>query len=108
MAILRLEDSTNGQYSRRGLLRRDDGVDFEVNDVVPVGDPFVEIGDIGRFHQLKASLELLVDPARNVFQSFRSETAALTKAPIDWNRIAVLKMFDNHIQQSSGLPILLL
>ena len=78
---------------------------MELNDVAPIGNPFVEITLIRRFHQLKAAFELVIDPARDVLQSFRGETATLTKAPVDWNRIAILKVFDNHVQQTSYLRI---
>ena len=99
---------TIGQNSLRRFLRRNDGIDFEVNDVAPVRDPLLEICDIGRLHQLETAFEFVINPTRNVLQSFRSQAATLMKAPVDWNRIAILKVFDNHVEQSSHLWVLLL
>jgi hypothetical protein len=54
---------------------------------------------------LKAAFKLFIDPARDVLQPFRSKAATVTEALVDWNRIAILKMFDNHVKQTSYLQI---
>src|SRR4029078_13484995 len=82
------------------LFRSNDWIDFEVDDVAPIRNPFVEITDVRCLHQLKASFELFIDPARYVLQSFWRQAAVFSEALVHRNRIAVLKMFDNHVKQS--------
>jgi len=53
---------------------------------------------ISRFHNLKAVLEFLIDPARNVLQAVRSKAPAITEASIHRNRIIVFEVFNNHVE----------
>jgi hypothetical protein len=47
----------------QGILRGHYGKHLEVNDVAPVGDPLVEKASVVGFHELKAAMESLVNPA---------------------------------------------
>ncbi len=70
---------------------------------LPIGDPLVEITNLRSLHQLKASFELFIDPARHVLQSFRSQATVFSEVLVNRNRIAVFKMLDDHVKQSSYL-----
>src|SRR5581483_2062329 len=74
-----------------GLFGRDDWMDFEVDDVVPVCDPLLQKSGIGGFHYLEAALEFLVDPARNILQALWSQSPAIAKSPVEGNGSAFLK-----------------
>ena len=55
-----------------------------------------------RFHQLKASFEFFINPARNVLQTLRGQSTAIPEASIYGCRILILKAFDDHIEQRSS------
>ncbi len=55
-----------------------------------------------RFHQLKASFEFFIDPARYVSQTLRGQSTAILEASIYGYRILVLKVFDDHVEQSGS------
>jgi hypothetical protein len=52
------------------------------------------------FHQLKATGELFIDPARYVSQPFRSEATSIPEASIHGHGILILKVLNNHVEQS--------
>lgn len=45
------------------LIRGNDRVNFELDQVIPIDHPFVEMLAFVSFHQLKATFELFIDPA---------------------------------------------
>src|SRR5215471_16319507 len=90
------------RYFLRRFLRRDDRVNLKLDDITPVGHPFVKKVAIICLHQLKATAQFLIDPARHVLQPLRSEATAVAKATIHRNRVLVLKMLDDHVEQSDS------
>src|SRR6516225_10542006 len=81
----------------RSLVRGDDRVNLELNYVTPTRHPFVKKRAVSRFHQLKATREIFVDPARDVPYDVWSEPTALAKAPVDGSGIPIPEMFDDHV-----------
>jgi hypothetical protein len=84
-----------GDYAG-GLLRGNDGMDFEIDNVAPVLDPLIDQFAISCLHYLEAALEFLVDPARNILQAVWSHPAILTKSSIDRHRVTVSKVLNDH------------
>src|SRR5882762_3777234 len=54
------------------------------------------------FHQLKASFEFFIDPARNVLQTLRSQSPAVVEASIHGHRVPILEVFDDHVEQGGS------
>src|SRR5262249_3550868 len=50
------------------------------------------------FHQLIATLEFFIHPARNIDQPFGSQAPAVAKPAIHGYRIIVLEVFDDHVE----------
>src|ERR1051325_4538917 len=84
--------------SVRSFLGRDDWIDFEVNDVVPMSNPFVDVIDIGCLHQLKTNLQLLIHPTGKILQPLRRHPPVLSEAPVNRQRITIPKPLDNHVK----------
>src|ERR1051325_5436053 len=92
--------------SVRSFLGRDDWIDFEVNDVVPMSNPFVDVIDIGCLHQLKTNLQLIIHPTGKILQPLRRPPPMLSEAPVNRQRITIPKPLDNHVKHVQ-LPQLL-
>jgi hypothetical protein len=60
--------------------------------------PLVEKPSISGFHELKATCERFVDPARYIVQSVWSEPAAIAKASIYRDRILIQEVFNDHVK----------
>jgi hypothetical protein len=101
--MIRMSVSVKRRNSFGRLCRGNHRVNFELHQVIPIENPFVQVFTIISFHQLKASFEFFVDPARYVSQAFRSETSVFLEASIHGYRILVLKVLNNHVEQISFL-----
>ena len=102
-----LELLAGGGFSPlESFLGRDDWIDFEVNDVVPMSNPFVDVIDIGCLHQLKTNLQLLIHPTGKILQPLRRHPPVLSEAPVNRQRITIPKPLDNHVKHVQ-LPQLL-
>jgi hypothetical protein len=77
-----------------GLFRWHDGIDLKIGNIAPT--PSIEQSAILGFHNLEATLELFVDPAQNVLQTFWSQAPMITKSSIDRERIGIPKLFNDH------------
>ena len=74
-------------------------MNLEVNEVAPVRHPLVEQRPVMSFHELVATLESIVDPARDVAQTLRRHAASSRKASIYGHCIAVLEMLNHHVER---------
>ena len=92
--------SKTGCDSICGLFGGDNRVHLEVSQILPTRDPLIQESRIARLHQLKTPLEFFIDPTRDVFQSFRSETAAIAEPSINWKGILIQELFNDHVKQS--------
>ena len=54
-----------GSKFARRFFRSHDRVDFEIDDITPVGDPFIQKLTVLSFHQLPATIQRFVHPTRN-------------------------------------------
>ena len=95
-----------------GLFRGHHREYLELDDVAPVCDPLIDQAAIRCLHDLKAALESLVDPTRNVLQTVRSEASSIPEAPIHRDRITLLEMLNDHVEHdvscaywSATLPV---
>ena len=88
---------------RRDLLDRLFGCNhwmhLEIDEVAPVCHPRVEQQRVVCFHQLIATLKLVINPARDIDQALRRHPALVAKAPIDGHSIPLLKMLYHHVQR---------
>src|SRR5688500_10762328 len=82
-----------------GLFRRDDRMYLEIDEITPVRHPLVEKRTLVRFHQLVATLELVIDPTRDVDEALRRQTASVAKAAIYGHSVVVLEMLYHHVQR---------
>ena len=73
-------------------------MDFEGDDVAPVRHPLVEQVRIVCLHELVATLERRVDPARDIRQLFWREPSMIAESPIHGDGIAALEVFDHHVE----------
>lgn len=80
-----------------GLLGRDDRIDFEVDDVAPIGDPLIEEGAVVRFHELIAAVECGGDPTRYVGEFGGGHASAIAEAAVDGRGIVISEFFDHHV-----------
>ena len=80
-----------------GFLRCDDHVDFEVDEIFPVGHPFVEETTVVCFHELIAALQPVIDPTGDVVQAFGCHSTFVSKAAIYGYRILVLEVLHDHV-----------
>jgi hypothetical protein len=55
------------------------------------------------FHQLETLPKVYIDPARNVMQTFRSESTVGLEPSIHRDRILSSETFDYHVEQSTNL-----
>src|SRR5262245_39132164 len=78
---------------------------FEVDEIAPVRHPLIEHRALWCFHDLEASRETVIDPARDVVQAFRRHSTTLAKTAVYRQRITVLEALDNHVKRRrhSGL-----
>jgi hypothetical protein len=82
------------------------GTTGTISKVMPriavVGEhPLLQQPQIVAFHQLEAAVEVRLDPAPDIFQSFRKFDAGIAHAPVDRDRILVLEALDHHEQHRS-------
>src|SRR5215475_785292 len=78
------------------LLRGDDGGNFKFYKVLPLDDPLLEQPWVVAFHELKAAVEVRLDPAPHVLQAGGGHAPLLLEAAIHCPGIPVLEAFDHH------------
>src|SRR5258706_94262 len=70
--------------------------DLEIDQIVPVGSPLSETCLAVRFHHLKAALEVLIHPARNVPQRVRRHSSSLSEPTVHVGRLPRTEVLDHH------------
>lgn len=95
-----------GSDSRGGVRRTHDRVHFEVDDVAPACDPFVQKETVIRLHELITASETGIYPAGHVSEPRRCEPSVISEASVHWYGIASLESFDHHIQRRGHHSIL--
>ena len=83
------------------FVRGNDWDDFELDKIAPMGEPFVELMRIVCLHHLKAPFEFFINPAGDITQAFRSKTPLIPEASIYRERIVVLKVLDDQVEQAA-------
>jgi hypothetical protein len=72
-------------------------MDLEINEVVPIGHPFIQQPSIVRFHKLVAALKFFVDPTRHVQQPLGRHSTAVPKPAIHEYSIFVPEVLHHHV-----------
>src|SRR5438445_9926472 len=80
-------------------------MDLEIDEIAPVLHPRVEERAVIGFHHLIATLERLVDPARNVDQTVRRHPAPLAEPAIHGRGVLVLEVLDHQVCHHPFLPL---
>ncbi len=88
---------------RRRLGRCTDRDDLEIDQIVPIHRPGPKVIFALGFHDLKAPLEVEVDPAIDVCQALRGHPSSIPEPPIDLDRLSGAKVFDHHESHRSQL-----
>src|SRR6516165_10728825 len=74
-----------------------DGDDLERHAAAaPLENPFLEEPRVVATHELKATGEVGLDPAVDVFEPLRQRSAFLAQALVGWNHVAIAKSLDHH------------
>src|SRR3981189_987277 len=80
-----------------GFLARHDRDDPKAHaEPLAVQDPFLQQPRVVAFHQLKAAVEIGLDPATDIGQSFRKFYPGIADALVDRDRVAVFETLDHH------------
>src|SRR5713101_519016 len=79
--------------------RSADRNNFEFHQIFPIVDPTLEEHEVFCLHNLPAGFEMVIDPARNVVQTFRHHSAFFTEPPINCGR--VLEPLDHQVMHVS-------
>jgi hypothetical protein len=87
---------TTGQ-SGLNFGRRQNWHHLELDQIVPVREPFIKQAPIGALHHLIASREVLGDPTANVLQAFRSEPTAFAKTTVHRDRVTTTEVFNDEV-----------
>src|ERR1700694_4704546 len=78
------------------FLARHDGADLECHaEALTVQDPLLKQPQIVAFHQLKAAVEVGLDPAPDIAQPFRKFYPGLAHALVDRNRVPVFETLED-------------
>lgn len=85
-------------HSFAGFRRSDHRNHFKVREILPVRHPLVEQRSVIALHHLVTDLEIVGDPAADVFQPRRRKSSFVPKALIDRSCITVVESLDDHIQ----------
>src|SRR5262245_61005781 len=72
---------------------------LEVDEIIPARHPLIEQRAVSCFHDLEATGEAVIDPARDVIQTFRCHSTTLEKTAIYRHGIAVLEALDHHVKR---------
>src|SRR5260370_32487164 len=79
------------------LLARNDGHDLECHSqALTVQDPLLKQPQIVAFHQLKAAVEVGLDPAPDISQPFGEFDPGIAHPLVDRDRVPVLETLDHH------------
>src|SRR6476660_4466356 len=70
---------------------------FKADQIFPAIDPDIEQRTIVRFHQLKASIAILLNPAIDVNQSVREHSSFLVEALVNLRFRTGREVLDDHI-----------
>src|SRR5574341_946625 len=86
------------QWSHRfhGFLGWDDGNDLELHQVLPLDHPLLEQARVGALHELKAAVEIRLDPAPHIGQPLGRHAPLLPEPTIHRHGIPVLEPLDQH------------
>src|SRR4051812_44148634 len=68
--------------------------------------PLLKQAQIIALHQLKAAIEVRLDPAADIAQPIRQGSPTLLNSAIDRDRIAILESFDHHKQHTASAAFL--
>src|SRR4051812_35216572 len=79
-----------------GVLGFYDRYDFEIGEIAPGQDPFLQQARIVALHELEATVEVRLDPAPDIDEPFGRHAASVAKARVDGLRIPILEMLDHH------------
>ena len=71
------------------------GMNLELDEVGPIGEPLVELG-ASPVHHLIAGRQILRDPAVHIREAFRRHPAAFSEPLIDRPRLSVAKPLDHY------------
>ena len=97
--MLRIRAFTKGGVCR--LSRRNDGIEFERNEITPVVCPGLQQVRVLALDHLKTPIEGRLDSTINVNQSLRHQATLVAEALVNGLGIAVPKMLDHHIMHRS-------
>ena len=78
-------------------------MNFELDDVIPRGEPLIEERPIVAFHDLITAREVRRYPAANVRQAVRGKPAATAKPVVDRTGVAVSKMLNDQKEHRSSV-----
>jgi hypothetical protein len=83
-------------------------MDFKLNQVAPGLRPLIEKRPVGRFHQLVARRQVLIDPTRDVRKAVRRHATVFLEPTIYGCGFTVAEMLNYHEQRHAGSPAALL
>lgn len=89
-----------GRHRFQSLRRGQHRDDFEVGDVAPIGDSFIEEAPIVEFHDLKATAQVVGDPASSILDAVWYQPPSIAEPLVDRNGIAASKALDDHVQHT--------
>src|SRR5438128_12525256 len=69
----------------------------------PVEDPFLQQAQIIALHELKATVEIGLDPAVNVFQPVGQSMAAISQLTVSGQSVLLFEAFNDHEQHDSTI-----
>jgi len=72
-------------------------MDLEIDEVAPFRHPLIEQRPVVRLHHLVATLQLVIDPTRDIDQALGRHPAAIAEAAIYRHSVFVLEMLDYHV-----------